>query len=197
MRKMVQSLRRDHRDIEQILRVLEQECDVFCRAERPDYELVGEIIEYLGSFLDQYHHPKEDVLFKIARKLNATCARVIDGIAAERAGAISSLQALGETLREILNEQRVQRQTFEDAARAFILHERRQIEMEERSLFPIAQSAFVPAERVVLHAKLRDENMSLRTRQLKGRLRDKRRWIIREEVANQADRKVAPPASNR
>ena len=197
MRKMVQSLRRDRRDVEQILRVLEQECDVFCRAERPDYELVGEIIEYLGSFLDQYHYPKEDLLFKIARKLNATCARVIDGIAAERAGAISSLQALGETLREILNEQRVQRQTFEDAARAFILHERRQIEMEERSLFPIAQSAFVPAKRVVLHAKLRDENMSLRTRQLKGRLRDKRRWIIREEVANQADRKVAPPASNR
>ena len=136
-------------------------------------------------------------MFKIARKLSATCARVIDGIAAERAGAISSLQALGETLREILNEQRVQRQTFEDAARAFILHERRQIEMEERSLSPIAQSAFVPAKRVVLHAKLRDENMSLRTRQLKGRLRDKRRWIIREEVANQADRKVAPPASNR
>ena len=101
MRKMIQSLRHDHRDIEQILRVLEQECDVFCRASRPDYELVGEIIEYLGSFLDQYHHPKEDLLFKIARKSNATCARVIDGIAAERAGAISSLQALGETLREI------------------------------------------------------------------------------------------------
>ena len=113
---------------------------------------------------------------------------IIDDIAAERARASSSLQALSEALREILNEQRVLRQTFDDAARSFIRHERRQIEMEGRRLFPIAQSALAPAERADLHAKLRDENMSLRTRQLKERLRDRRRWIIREEVADQAER---------
>lgn len=197
MRKMIGSLRRDHRDIEEILRVLEQECDVFGRPERPDYELVGEVIDYLGSFLEGYYHPKEDLLFNGVKKSNAPCAKIIADISAERAGAASSLQALGEALRQILNEQRVPRQAFEDSARTFILHQRRQIEMEEQKLFPIAESALVAAEWEDPDATLKDETMSLRTRLLKERLRDKHRWIVREELADQAERKTMRPDGNR
>lgn len=197
MRTIIELLRRDHHNIEQLLRVLEQECDVFRRAKRPDYELLTEIIDYFGSFLDQYYHPKEDLLFNRERVANAACARIIDDIAAERGKAASSLQALSEALREILNEQRVLRQTFDDAARSFIRHQRRQIEIEGQRLFPIAQSALAPADWADLHAKLRDESMMLRTRRLKERLRDRRRWIIREELADQAERSAVRPAGDR
>jgi hemerythrin-like domain-containing protein len=133
-------------------------------------------------------------LFKVARS-NAACAGVIADITSERAGSTSSLQALDEALREILNEQCVPRQAFENAARGFILHARRQIELEEQNLFPLAESALVDAEWQGLRARLRDENLSLRTPQIKERLRDKRRWIVREESADQAARKAASVAA--
>jgi hypothetical protein len=86
---------------------------------------------------------------------------------------------------------RVPEQECDVFSRGFILHERRQIELEEQKLFPLAESALVDAEWQGLRARLRDENLSLRSPQIKERLRDKRRWIVREESADQAARKAA------
>lgn len=188
MRTIIQSLRRDHRDIEQLLRVLEAESDVFGRAEQPDYELLTETIDYLGAYLEQYYYPKEDLLFDLQRRSNAACASAIDAITAERAKAVSSLHALAELLREILNEEGVLRQAFDDAARSFIQHERRQVELEEQRLFPMIRSAVMPADWAALHARLRSEDRLPRARWLKERLRVRRRWIIREEEMDQVER---------
>jgi hemerythrin-like domain-containing protein len=149
MRAIIQSLRRDHSEIEQVLRVLEQECDRFRRAERPDYDLLRE---------------------------------------GERATVASSLQQLAGALGDILNEQRVLRQTFDDAACRFIQHERRQIEIEEGQLFPEALAVLTPADWADIHARLRDEKASPRAHQLEDQLRAQRGWIVREALANRAER---------
>lgn len=131
-------------------------------------------------------------MFNLARARNGTCAGIIDDIAAERALAASSLRDLDGTLQEILNEQRVSRQTFDDAACSFIRHEKRQIEIEEQQLFPAASPILTAADWADIHAKLRDEIVSLRTRRLKDRLRTQRHWIVREALADQAERSGRP-----
>ncbi len=98
MDTIIDSFRRDHREIDALLRVLESECDLFRRAERPDYELLGEIIDYFRLFLDQYYQPKEDLLLNLTRMRNGTCDGIVDNIADERAAAVSSLQVLGDAL---------------------------------------------------------------------------------------------------
>jgi hemerythrin-like domain-containing protein len=185
---MIQSLHRDHRDIEEILCALERECDVFRRAERPDYELLTEIIDYFRSFLDEYHHRKEDFIFNLTRTRNAEVAKTIDAILAERATAVASLERARDSLRDILNEQRVLRQEFDDAACNFMKHERRQIELEEQFL-PLAFSHLTPAERAGFRRTSRLGNMAVRARRLKARLRAQHRWIVREELADQAGRR--------
>jgi hemerythrin-like domain-containing protein len=80
MDSIVASLRRDHDEIEALLRILEWECDLFQRAERPDCELLSEIVDYFRSFLDQCYHPKEDLIFKL-RMRTAACDGIIDDIA--------------------------------------------------------------------------------------------------------------------
>jgi hemerythrin-like domain-containing protein len=42
-------LREEHRNIEKLLCVMEQELNVFDRGERPDYEVFGTIIEFFNS----------------------------------------------------------------------------------------------------------------------------------------------------
>jgi hemerythrin-like domain-containing protein len=43
MVEIIEILRQEHRNIEKLLSVLEQELSVFARGERPDYEVVGAI----------------------------------------------------------------------------------------------------------------------------------------------------------
>lgn len=172
MNAVIESFRRDHRKINALLRVLERECDLFRRAERPDYELLSEIIYYFRSSLDQYYYPKEDLLFNLTRVRTSQCDSIIDNIADERAVAASSLQLLGDALRDILNEQRILRQTFDDAARAFIQHERRQIEIAERQLFPAVLSILAPTDWADLHSKLSGKKEPLHSRSLEERLRE-------------------------
>ena len=188
MSTIIRSLHRDYRDVERLLRVLEHECDAFFHAERPDYQLLGELIEHLDVFLHRYLLPRQDLLFKRVSRSDVGCAKIIDDIVDSRTKASASLKVLSKALLDILNEQCVSRQTFDDVARNFIMQTRHQIELEEQRLFPIARSALSAADWADLHMKLRDETSSLRNRNLRGRLRDDFRRILRQGAEDRADR---------
>ena len=50
MTYVVEVLRQEHRNIERLLRVLEQELRVFDRGNRPDYEVVLGVIDYFKDY---------------------------------------------------------------------------------------------------------------------------------------------------
>ena len=64
MTRIIESLREEHRNIEELLLVLEQELGVFDRNERPDYEIIKAVIGYFQDYPDCCHHPKEDMIFE-------------------------------------------------------------------------------------------------------------------------------------
>ena len=61
---IIDLLRQEHRNIEKLLFVLEQELSVFDRGERPDYEVIWAVIAYFQVFPDAYHHPQENAVFE-------------------------------------------------------------------------------------------------------------------------------------
>ena len=64
MVEIIEILREEHRNIEKLLRVMEQELSVFDRGERPDYEVFGAIIEFFKGAPELCHHPKEDIIYE-------------------------------------------------------------------------------------------------------------------------------------
>ena len=50
MVEIIEILREEHRNIQKLLRVMEQELNVFDRGERPDYEVFGAIIEFFKMY---------------------------------------------------------------------------------------------------------------------------------------------------
>ena len=88
MVEIIEILRQEHRNIEKLLSVLEQELSVFARGERPDYEVVGAIIEYFKQYPDSCHHPKEDIIYEKFKALNPGRAASITDLQGEhREGA--------------------------------------------------------------------------------------------------------------
>jgi hemerythrin-like domain-containing protein len=58
----------EHAHFSWLLRLLHQQADAFHTGERPNYELMLDIIAYLREYSDRYHHPREDVAFaRLAR----------------------------------------------------------------------------------------------------------------------------------
>lgn len=117
MSTIIQLLHRDQRDVERLLGVLEHECDAFYRAERLDYQLLGELIEHLDVFLQRYLLLRQDLIFKRVRRSDGTCAKIVEEIVDNGTKASANLKALSNTLRDVLNEQCVSRQIFDDVAR--------------------------------------------------------------------------------
>ena len=68
MPALIDSLRRDHADMELLLKVLEQEIAVFDRSNRPDFDIIEGVVDYFRCYPAQCHHPKEDLLFAKLRR---------------------------------------------------------------------------------------------------------------------------------
>ena len=76
---IIDLLRQEHRNIEKLLLVLEEELRVFDRGERPDYEVVLAVIAYFQVYPDAYHHPQEDMVFeKLKARDPAAAAKIGD-----------------------------------------------------------------------------------------------------------------------
>jgi len=146
MTKIIEILREEHRNIEDLLLVLEQELNVFDRNEQPDYEILQAVISYFQDYPDCCHHPKEDMIFEKLKARDPVAAGSVGDLEAEHQNEGKRLQRVAQMIRSILTHHEVLRPTFDDIMRDFIEHERKHMEMEERVLFPAAVNALQPED---------------------------------------------------
>jgi hemerythrin-like domain-containing protein len=60
---MLEVIHNDHRNINQLLRILRKKVKLLENDENIDYRLVKKIITYLINYADKYHHPMEDLIY--------------------------------------------------------------------------------------------------------------------------------------
>ena len=141
MIRIIETLREDHRNIEELLLVLEQELSVFDRNERPDYEIMQAVITYFEDYPDCCHHPKEDMIFEKLKARDPVAAESVGDLEAEHQNERKRLRRVADTIRSILTNHEILRQSFDHVMHDFIERERKHMEMEERFLFSAAANA--------------------------------------------------------
>src|SRR5579859_5248159 len=124
MATIIDLLREEHRDIDKLLTVLEEELAVFDRQERPDYEVIQAAIAYFQDYPDCCHHPKEDMIFEKLKARDPVAAQSVGDLEAEHLNEHTRLGRVADVIRKILADHVVPRRTFEDVVRDFIAHER-------------------------------------------------------------------------
>jgi hemerythrin-like domain-containing protein len=186
---MIELLRDEHRDIEQLLNVLEHEIKVFDRRERPDYELIQAIIDYFQDYPDCCHHPKEDMIFDKLKARDPSAAKRIGDVEAEHRQETERLDRVAKVVRNILLDREVLRETFSKVVRDFVDHQRKHMAMEERSLFPAAANALRPEDWQEIDIKWNDKTETLFTIAMDEKCHSLRDRILRwgrENRENQA-----------
>lgn len=146
MRDPIDHWHREHADFQRLLGRLQRELDQLARGERPNYELMVDILDYLSGYCDQVHHPREDVAFeRLARRLpylELPLARLQQ----EHRVIAHAGNALRSLLTTILDGGMVPRAQVEAAAATYLVYYLSHIAWEERELIGRAAHALDAAD---------------------------------------------------
>src|SRR5499427_9406560 len=105
MSYLIEVLRQEHCNIEKLLRVLERELSVFDRGDRPDYEVVLAVINYLKDYPDSCHHPKEDIIVEKLKARDPIAAAAIGDLEAEHQEGTKRLRQVAQAVERVLSDQ--------------------------------------------------------------------------------------------
>jgi hemerythrin-like domain-containing protein len=131
----------EHVYFNRLLGLLQKQIDVFHGGEKPNYELILDIVSYLRDYSDQVHHPREDVAFS---RLAGRCPDL--ELALSRLGQEHRVIAhAGETLRTlllaVLGGAIVPRAEVEVAAATYLVYYGNHIAKEEEDILGRAAHA--------------------------------------------------------
>src|SRR5579862_860157 len=185
MTKIIEALREEHRNIEQLLAVLEQELSIFDRNGRPDYQIIQAVIDYFQDFPDCCHHPKEDMIFEKLKARDPVAAESVGDLEAEHQNERNRLRRVADMIGSVLTNHEVLPQTFDDVMHDFIEHERKHMEMEERFLFSTAVNALRPEDWSGIDAAWSDRKDSLFNVAFEERCQSLRERIVQWQRENQ------------
>jgi hemerythrin-like domain-containing protein len=186
MQEALELLRREHRDLESLLRALEWQVAEFENGNQPDYDVIGAVIEYFLSFPDIYHHPKEELIFAKLRDRDARTARRIGSLRSEHQHLAARAQEFADGLRAVLDEAELPRAAFVRWARGFIDVQRQHIAIEESSFFPAAETALTTSDWADLKALMTPQDGLLSGEGVRERFEQLRKTILGWQAQDQA-----------
>lgn len=138
MSKVIETLRQDHRNLSQLLDLIDRQLAIFDRGERPDYEILESAIEYCLNYPDLKHHPLEDLVFRRLQDKGIELEPPADRLLLEHESLGALTRRVAGAVNNILQEAEMPRDAFVKTMRDFLTFYRDHIRKEERHFFPAA-----------------------------------------------------------
>lgn len=154
MSEALRQLNREHADFSKLLDLLDRELAVFAAGERPDYDLIGAVIDYCLDYPDAVHHPKEDLIYRVLKARDPEVARLVGDLEEEHRKIAGMTRELAEAMHRVLAEELVDRQWVQTLATNFVRLYRQHIVFEEERMFPAAAEALSQDDWADIDARL-------------------------------------------
>jgi hemerythrin-like domain-containing protein len=188
MSRIIEILVDEHRNIEKLLHVLEQELKIFDGSESPDYEILQAIIDYFQDYPESYHHPKEDIVFEKLKLRDPAAARQIGDAEAEHQVETNRLRQFARAVEDVLAGREFPRQTFHNIVHDFIEHQRQHMAKEEHLRFPSAIKALRPEDWAEINARLNNRKDPLFDETTEKKFHALQQTIVRWEQETEGNR---------
>ena len=136
----------EHAVFSRLLDILEKEIDVFHAGDRPNYELMVDIVTYLRHFPDLHHHPREDKAFEILGALDSRMKLLFERLRQEHRVIAAAGEDLLRTLNEAASDTLIMRASVEAVAAMYLVYYRHHIASEEEDVLPRARQLMSPRD---------------------------------------------------
>lgn len=165
----------EHMYFKRLLDVLHAQVEVFETGEKPNYDLMLDILTYLTEYSDRFHHPREDVAFARLGRHRPELERTLAALRQEHRVIANAGERLRQLITEILDDSLVPRADVEAAAATYLTYYGRHIAREEADVLSHAErwlteedwsavAAVVPAGSDPLRASTNETYKELRRR---------------------------------
>jgi hemerythrin-like domain-containing protein len=134
MADLISTWHAEHFYFRRLLGLLHKQVDVFHTGERPNYELMLDIVSYLRDYTDQIHHPREDVAFTRLAKYRPDLALVLERLNQEHRVIAHAGETLRRLLQEIIGGAIIPRAEVEMAAATYLVYYGNHIAKEEEDI---------------------------------------------------------------
>ncbi|MBA1147453.1 ATP-binding cassette domain-containing protein [Ectothiorhodospiraceae bacterium WFHF3C12] len=148
MPSAIRVIQSEHNGIWRILNTAEELAAEYERAARPpDAELFGAIFEYIESYADRVHHPKEDqYLFRFLRLRSPESAEVLDELERQHDEGPGLVEAARKSLDQCVEHYPQGCEAFRDDLARYIEFQREHLKREERDVIPKAREVLTEAD---------------------------------------------------
>jgi hemerythrin-like domain-containing protein len=136
---MIKTLRAEHRHIATVMQLFLDQLKAIDGGQLVDTHVVYEIMDYMVAWPDQFHHPREDLIYGRAAEIDATVADNVDSLQHDH-------DQTAKTGRELLKDIERWRQgeisgaVVVNSGRAYIDHMYEHMNSEEKLVFPQIES---------------------------------------------------------
>jgi hemerythrin-like domain-containing protein len=136
---LMKALRAEHRHIATVMQLFADQLKAIESGELVDTHVVYEIMDYMVSWPDRYHHPREDLIYGRVAELDATAADEVDSLQRDHDRTATSGR---EVLRDIEHwrEGEISGSVVATSGRAYIDHMYEHMNIEEKLVFPHIES---------------------------------------------------------
>lgn len=139
MATVIQDLRIEHRNMVRVLVLLEREVSNLEQEDATDYDLLLQILDYNSCYPELFHHPKEDILFRKMLERDPRVEAVIAPLLKEHKELEQLTRAFHNLLKGISVGDVVSREHVEKMAQRYIALNRKHMDTEEATVFPLAE----------------------------------------------------------
>ncbi|MDR5867622.1 hemerythrin domain-containing protein [Halomonas koreensis] len=139
---MLNQLRRDHANMARMLHVLQLKQKTLARGERPNFQLVREVVDYILDYQDGFTQPLEKVCSQRLKELAPGAEEVTDRLARDYRALKAQLKRLSNDLDMILMDAVVPMDRFAEDLKAYLDAHRAYLRDERELLFPLIRDYF-------------------------------------------------------
>ena len=199
MTRAVQTIRLEHFNIASVLTCLgyllrEAEAGHW----QPEERLLSAVLQYLESYPEVYHHPKEDDhLFAAMRRRQPELGEILDKVHGEHVKGARLLEELRQSLTDYFGRAEPRAEDFADfrqKALDYIVFERRHMQREERELLPLALKILEPEDWQEIDAAFSSNTDPLFGAERRQEFKDLVDWILELAPSPLGFREDAPAA---
>ncbi|MBS99059.1 MAG: hypothetical protein CMI01_10315 [Oceanospirillaceae bacterium] len=148
-------LHQEHVNLKRLLDMLDRKVEKFRNGTHPNFQLMSDVVSYVGGYADTHHHPREDRMFHYFAGRDAE----VDKLTAECERDHEALKHLSSQLKDsiegVLHDAAVvELDKLVDHLARFVQRENEHLNFEEEKVFPALDAVATQADWQALDAEI-------------------------------------------
>ncbi len=137
---ILEQLKMDHENVATLLDILDDQIECVRKGENADYDLMRDIMHYMTTYPDGFHHPMEDAVIEKLIERDPSNRDMALGVVKEHTDLARKSKAFLDTLVKVVDGEIVLRKDIVARGVDYIQFLRSHMRREEERLFPRAEA---------------------------------------------------------